>query len=210
MYPTTYNGQQVYWIGNTTRDQYAGVFFGLAVAYDLVPDATLRAQDSTLVTRLLDYLIAHAWSVQMPDGPVPTTTFIGRPDQQLTLLQIGRHMNPKYEPIYTAFAASNAAAVSAPIRTECQDTYGSYFKFNLDYISMFDLVRLEPAGSPFALLYANAYHVLRKCTATHQNAHFNMIDRALRGANGKRDRDTQDFLGLWLQRSRRDLYDRRQ
>ena len=48
--------------------------------------------------------------------------------------------------------------------------------------------------------------MLRKCTATHQNAHFNMIDRALRGANGNRDRDTQDFLGLWLQRSRRDYH----
>src|SRR5438477_2870680 len=72
MYATTYNGQQVYWIGATTRDQYAGVFFGLAVAYDLVPDATLRAQASALVTRLLDYLLAHAWSVEMPDGTFPT------------------------------------------------------------------------------------------------------------------------------------------
>jgi hypothetical protein len=206
LYATTYNGQQVYWIGNTTRDQYAGVFFGLAVAYDLVPDATLRGQDSAIVTRLLDYLIAHAWSVQMPDGSFPTT-FMGRPDQQLALLQIGRHVNPaKYETLYTAFAAANAAGVSAPIRAECQDTYGGYFKFNLDYISMFDLVRLEPAGSPFALFYTNAYSVLRQCTAKHQNAHFNMVDRALRGANGKRDRDTQDFLGLWLQRSRRDYF----
>ena len=32
MYATTYNGQQVYWIGATTRDQYAGVFFILRVA----------------------------------------------------------------------------------------------------------------------------------------------------------------------------------
>jgi hypothetical protein len=206
MYATTYNGQQVFWIGNTTRDQYAGVFFGLAVAYDLVPDATRRAQAAAVVTRLLDYLIAHAWNVQMPNSTVPTTTFNGRPDQQLTLLQIGRHVNPKYEAVYTAFAAANAAAVSAPIRAECQDTYGSYFKFNLDYISMFDLVRLEPAGSPFAPFYTNAYSVLRQCTAKHQNAHFNMIDRALRDVNGKRDRDTQDFLGLWLQRSRRDYH----
>jgi len=205
LYPTTYNGQQVYWIGNTTRDQYAGVFFGLAVAYDRVTDAALRKQAADLVTTLLDYLLAHGWSVQMPDGSFPTT-FMGRPDQQLALLQIGRHVNPKYEPVYTAFAAANAAGVSVPIRAECQDTYGSYFKFNLDYISMFDLVGLEPAGSAFAPLYANAYSVLRQCTAKHQNAHFNMIDRALRDANGKRDKDTQDFLGLWLQRSRRDFH----
>ena len=206
LYPSVYNGEPVYWIGNTSRDQYAGIFFGLAVAYDLVPDAPLRAQAASLVTRMLDYLIAHGWSVQMPNGEF-STTFMSRPDQQLTLLQIGRHVNPaKYEAVYTAFAAANAASVSVPVRTECQDTYGSYFKFNLDYISFFDLVRLEPAGSPYLIFYTNAYSVLRQCTAKHQNAHFNMVDRALRGANGRRDADTRDFLGLWLQRSRRDYF----
>jgi hypothetical protein len=206
LYPTTYNGQQVVWIGSTSRDQYAGVFFGLATAYDLVPDATLQKQISDLVTRLLDYLIAHGWSVQMPDGSF-STTFMGRPDQQLTLLQIGRHVRPeKYDAVYTAFAAANAPLVVAPIRAECSDTYGSYFKFNLDYISFFDLVRLEPAGSPYLTFYNTAYMQLRQCTAKHQNAHFNMIDRALRDVNGRRDSDTQMFLGLWLERSRRDYF----
>ena len=206
LYPSTYNGQPVYWIGATSRDQYAGVFFGLATAYDLVPDATLRAQAAAIVTRLLDNLIANGWSVRMPDGSY-STTFMSRPDQQLTLLQIGRHVNPaRYDAVYTAFAATNAALVVAPIRAECSDTYGSYYKFNLDYIDFFDLVRLEPAGSPYLTFYTAAYDQLRQCTAKHENAHFNMIDRALRGANGKRDGDTQTFLGLWLERSRRDYY----
>jgi hypothetical protein len=206
MYPSVYNGQDVYWIGNTSRDQYSGIFFGLAVAYDFVPDATVRAQASALVTRMLDYLILHGWSVQMPDGSY-STTFLGRPDQELALLQIGRHMNPaKYDAVYTAQATAMAATVVAPIRAECADTYGSYYKFNLDYITFYDLVRLEPVGSPYLTFYQTAYSQLRNCTAKHQNAHFNMIDRALRGTNGKRDADTRDFLGLWLERSRRDGY----
>jgi hypothetical protein len=116
-------------------------------------------------------------------------------------------VNPaKYDALYTAFAASNAPLTIAPIRAECADTYGSYYKFNLDYIGFFDLVRLEPAGSPFITFYQTAYNQLRQCTAKHQNAHFNMVDRALRGANGRRDSDTRDFLGLWLERSGRDRY----
>ena len=206
MYASVYNGEPVYWIGNTSRDQYAGVFFGLAVAYDLTGDEAVRAQAAALVTRLLDYLIAHGWSVQMPNGSF-STTFLGRPDQQLTLLQIGRHVNPaKYDALYTAFAAANAPLVVAPVRAECSDTYGSYFKFNIDYISFFDLLRLEPATSPNRTFYATAYSQLRQCTAKHQNAHFNMIDRALRGANGRRDANTRTFLGLWLERSRRDYF----
>ena len=203
MYASVYNGQEVYWIGNTSRDQYAGVFFGLAVAYDRVP--ATRTQVAALVTRMLDYLLAHQWSVAMPNGSY-STTFLSRPDQQLALLQIGRHVNPKYETAYTAFAAANASTVGLPVTTECQDTYGSYYKFNLDYITFFDLIRLEPSKSPFKNMYSSAYKTVRGCTATHQNAHFNMIDRALRGADPQRDKDTQTFLGLWLERSRRDLY----
>ena len=204
MYASTYNGQDVYWIGNTSRDQYSGVFFGLAVAYDLAPDASVRSQVTALVTRMLDYLLAHQWSVAMPNGSY-STTFLGRPDQQLALLQIGRHVNPgKYEVAYTAFAAANAASVGLPVTTECQDTYGSYYKFNIDYITFFNLVRLEPAKSAYRPLYMNGYRTLRQCTATHQNAHFNLIDRALTGVNGQRDKDTETFLSLWLQRSRRD------
>ena len=206
LYPSTYNGQAVYWIGNTSRDQYAGVFFGLAAAYDFAGDAAVRAQAAALVTRLLDNLLANGWSVRMPNGSF-STTFLGRPDQQLTLLQIGRHVNPRrYEAIYAAFAAANAAAVVAPIRAECSDTYGSYFKFNLDYIGFYNLVRLEPAGSPYLTFYNTAYSQLRQCTAKHQNAHFDMIDRALRGANGKRDAEARNLLGLWLARSRRDYF----
>jgi hypothetical protein len=204
MYASVYNGQQVYWIGNTSRDQYAGVFFGLAVAYDFAPDAATRGQVATLVTRMLDYLLAHEWSVAMPNGSY-STTFVSRPDQQLALLQIGRHVNPaKYDAVYAAFAAANAGTVGLPVTTECQDTYGSYYKFNLDYITFFDLVRLEPAKSPNRTFYMNGYKTLRQCTATHENAHFNMVDRALRGADQKRDSDTRTFLGQWLQRSRRD------
>ena len=203
-YPSTYNGQAVFWLGSTSRDQYLGVFFGLASAYDLVPRARLRSQISALVTRLLDNLIANVWSVRMPDGSY-STTFNGRPDEQLTLLQIGRRVNPaKYAVVYTAFATANAPLVVAPIRAECSDTYGGYYKFNLDYIDFFNLVRLEPGGSPYRPFYRTAYAQLRQCTATHQNAHFNMVDRALRGANSQRDADTQTFLGLWLERSRRD------
>src|SRR6185503_16187139 len=32
-----------YWIGNTSRDQYSNMFFGLGIAYDLVENANVRA-----------------------------------------------------------------------------------------------------------------------------------------------------------------------
>ncbi len=46
-----------YWIGNTSRDEYMGVFFGLSVAYDLLGAGTQPAIQS-LATRLLNFLTA--------------------------------------------------------------------------------------------------------------------------------------------------------
>ena len=206
LHASTYAGQSVYWIGSTSRDEYSGVFFGLAVAYDMVPDQPLRDQISALVTRMLGNLLAHSWNVVMPNGSI-STTFTRRTEQQLTLLQIGRHVNPaKYTTTYQNFRSNNSGSTGTAISIDCFDTYKSYYKFNLDYINLFNLIRLEEPTSTYRSRYVSAYSTLRRCTGTHQNAHFNMIDRSINGANATRDADTQRFLGQWLQRSRRAPY----
>ena len=131
-----------YWVGNTSRDEYMGVFFGLSVAYDLLGAGTQPAIQS-LATRLLNFLTANAWSVVMPDGTV-STTFVIRPDEQLGLLQIGRQVNSaQFASAYQSFAANSAALASIPVLVDAADVRDSYFKFNLDAINLFSLIRLE-------------------------------------------------------------------
>jgi hypothetical protein len=67
----TLDDQSYYWIGTTSRDQYAGVFFGLSVAYDLIKDSQVRAAIDDVVTRLLDS--APQPAVVMPDGAIGTS-----------------------------------------------------------------------------------------------------------------------------------------
>ncbi len=197
------DGTAYTWIGNTSRDQYIGAFFGLCVAYDMIADAPTRAQVAALITRLLDNLVGHAWTVVMPDFSV-STTFVARPDQQLTLLQIGRHVNSKYNAAYSGLAVL-APSVIAPIGIDCDDTHGSYFKFNLDYINLYHLIGLE-SSSLRKFFYTQAYDILRNTTGTHLNAQFDAIDRSIRGPNTGRDYDTRTFLDQWLTRPRRDPY----
>ena len=199
-------GQPYYWWGNTSRDQYSGVFFGLGVAYDLVDDRRTHRHIRRVVTRMLDFLLRHGWNVVMPDGQI-STTFIGRADQQLSLLQVGRRVNPeRFAAVYEAHRAALAAGVPLPITGECFDPHNSYFKFNLDHINLFNLIRLEEPLSPGLPFYMQAFTTLRNCTGTHQNAHFNMIDRGVRGPDGARDAETDVLLDLWLLRPRRDYY----
>ncbi len=191
------------WVGNTSRDQYSGAIFGLGVAYDVVDDAETKIAISALVTRLVDFLQRHNWNVVMPDGKTSTTFLVVAPHEILAFLQVARHMNPKDFSrglIERAFEDALSASVSAPIKFDVQSD-SSYFKFNLDYMTMYNLVRLDGSSAN-----TGAYQILRDHTAGHQNAFFNMIDRALKGPNAARDSETVALLNAWLQRPQRDKF----
>lgn len=192
------------WVGNTSRDQYIGVFFGLDVTYDMVADQTVRNWCSYLITRMLQNLMNNGWNIVMPDGTV-STTFTIRPDQQLSLLLIGKHVNGgAFAGKYSDMSNELSPTVLVPVGVDCDDQYSSYFKFNLDYLTFYTLKRMGSGYS--SLWYGLAYDTLRSTTASHQNAHFNMIDRAVSGANKGRDSDTVSYLNAWLLRPRTDVY----
>jgi hypothetical protein len=197
-------GHAYLWIGNTSRDQYSGVFFGLGVAYDMIDDAGVRAQASALATRLLQFLVDRLWNVVLPDGSI-STTFLIRPDEQLALLQVGRHLNSgQFGSVYNKLAGE-AVLVPVPVSVDVADPSGSYYKFNLDAINFDHLLPLE---SNFfrRLFYGVAYDTFRATVSGHQNAHFNMIDRVVHGGDRRRDSDTATFLDQWLERPKRDVF----
>ena len=182
-----------------------GVFFGMAVAWDLVDEIHVRGDVGYLMDRLLSTLDKNGWTVVMPDGS-SSTSFSIRPDQQLTLLQIGRHINPNwFASKYSNSATFKFFLVPVPIGVEVLDVDSSYFKFNLDTINLFSLIRWEN-NDLRRTTYKKAYDTLRNTTDDHQNAHFNMIDRALNGPNARRDAETVQLLRDWLLRPRRDVH----
>lgn len=180
------------WVDNTSRDQVVGAFFGLGVAFDLVDDPMVKSGVSDLVTRLIGFISRHQWS---PNDDI-SNTFLVRPEELQMLLQVARHVNP-------------ANSVSGPFFVPPVDTgvdvdvlsNSSYFKFNLDYMTFYHLVRLQDNGDN-----RGAYMTLRNYTAAHQNPFFDAIDRGLRGPDAARDSETRTLLDLWLQRPKRDFY----
>jgi len=205
VYKSTVSGKPWVWIGNTSRDQYTGVFFSLGVAYDLIGDPSVRTGVEALVTRLLNELLHTSWNVTMPDGR-SSTTFLLRSDQQLTFLQIGKQVNPDaFSSDYARSASLLAFTVPAILFTETLDTHGSYFKFNLDFLNLYHLIRLETDDSTRGT-YEAAFDLIRSATESHLNPHFNMIDRALHGLNTARDAETRADLAAWLKRPRMDVY----
>jgi len=192
-----------FWVGNTSRDQYSGVIFGLGVAWDLIDAADVRSAIAGLVTRLVQFLIDHGWSVILPNGTL-TTTFVGRIDQQLAFLQLARRVNPdQFSTRYDVMELLFSRLTVTPIALEVTDN-NSYFKFNLDTIKLYTLIHLAGASVPGG--YRTAYDVLRKHTDNHGNAFFNMVDRAINGPSDARDAETRMLLDQWLVRPRRDEF----
>ena len=180
------------WIDNTSRDQLVGAFFGLAAAFDLVDDATVKSGAGNLVTLLAGFVAHHEWS---PNNDI-ANTFLLRPEELQMLLQVARHVNPDHSTGPPLFELSIDAAVSLDVMSN-----DSYFKFNLDYMSFYHLLRLDNSSHNRA-----AYQIVRNYTASHQNAFFDIVDRALNGPNPARDAETQSLLAQWLERPPRDPY----
>ena len=198
-----HSGPGNFWVGNTSRDQYSGVIFGMGVAYELIEDQDLRTSIAGVVTRLVQFLLDHSWSVVLPDG-TSTTSFLVRPEMQLAFLQLARQVNPdQFSTTYDINRVLLSPSVMAPISADVLSD-SSYFKFNLDTMNLYTLIHRE--SSDFDAIYKKAYDILRNHTDDQDNAFFNMIDYAINGANATRDAGTRDMLDQWLLRVRRDPY----
>lgn len=56
------------WLGDVSVDQYAGVFFGYAAAFEALEDAPRREEIARRVAALVDRLIAYEWRIVDADG----------------------------------------------------------------------------------------------------------------------------------------------
>ena len=180
------------WVYNTSRDQVVGAFFGLGAAYDLVDDAKVRSDIGDLSARLIKFIAQHQWS---PNDDA-SNTFLWRPEELQMLVQVARHVNPTN--------AIDGPSLALPVETgplvDVQSN-SSYFKFNLDYMTFYNLVRLKDSEDN-----RGAYRIVRGYTASHQNAFFDIVDAALTGANAARDAELRLLLDQWLQRPKRETY----
>jgi uncharacterized protein (TIGR03437 family) len=179
------------WVDNTSRDEVVGAFFGLGAAYDLVDDAGVQSGVSDLATRMCGFIAGHLWS---PNDDI-SNTFLVRPEELEMLLQVTRHVNPSSNISGPLLVPPVSLGVAVDVLS-----LSSYFKFNLDYMTFYNLIRLQDNSDN-----RGAYQIVRNFTASHQNAFFDMIDRALNGSNASRDAETLGLLTEWLQRPQRDF-----
>lgn len=185
-----------------SRDQYMGVFFGNATAFDLISDPAAKAKARQNIEWMIDYLLANKWVAYRKDGTISTAWHLNY-GQQLAWVLAARRVNPsKYAGAYWQHVwLSDIAWLSPWIETF--DPVRKYYKFNLQHGSFYTWLRLESLPLFWQRGY-KAFRILRKALKNHQNAHFNMCEAGVAPwtVAGYKDEVKQE-LKLWLKRKRR-------
>lgn len=157
-----------------SRDQYSGVFLGLALAHALVEDEEVRGRSRRLIEEALDGLLRNGWNVVLPPDNRIRTTFLGNIDKQLAFLRIGASVAPeKYEARYREVAAA-ASLTWIPVWLGVLDPLFQYYKFNLSHAVFAPALFLE-RDPELRAGYLAGYEVLWQTVRHHRNAWFDLV-----------------------------------
>ncbi len=207
------NGQT--WVGSqggygVSRDQNLGVFFGLILAHDLVPDPAVRAEAARRIQMILDYLIAHDWLIDEDRPSFDGRTRGGFPTywlasvQKLAFLHMGERVAPGR---YGAEIAQTSPTVGGLWFGAWTSAMGldHYYKFNLTNVTHFNYFRLET--DPWRWQEAlRAFRIVRRYVGHHRNAHFDLIWTSIEpGARADFFPSARESLRRFLDRNHRQV-----
>lgn len=157
-----------------SKDQYTGVFYGLAVAHQLVPDAAIQARIRVLVRDALDYFIANNWNVKLPPADRYETTFLGDFAKQLAFLRVGATvLGGTYRDRYVQVAPASSSTW-IPTWFSSVDPVLQYYKFNLSHAALSTALLLEDDAAVRAG-YAQAHALMWRAVRHHRNAYFQLL-----------------------------------
>jgi hypothetical protein len=210
------DGRTWYCKSQISRDQYMGVMLGLLAALDTAgdDDDALRAQLGHDIMAMTGYLVRHGWSTFHPNGDVvypdlsqgfANPLFVINPLERLHMAQGARHAamvagTPQekafFEGVWREELATQWSELHGEYVLAIAEPKDHYYKFNLDYASNFDVIRLEKDPAT-RLLLKQAFSELDASLSNHRNAHFEAVTYALTGDDSRLSdaiKDTIDWI----------------
>ena len=133
-----------FWIGETSRDQYTGWFYGMGLTYDLIDDEPTRQIIRDDVSEVLDELISTGWYI-IDEGGLPTDAAPRvLPPMQLSWLTVGYHVTG-LDRFKTELQKRLLDSNRLNIRINSiafLNRYAQYFGNNLAHTNWYNLLRL--------------------------------------------------------------------
>ena len=134
-----------FWINNTSRDQYTGWFFGMALAYDLIDDPEMRRTIRAAVREVVDKVAADGYVILGEDGRPTDAGPEVLPQMRLAWHLIAAHVldEPAAWRAYEERFAQDGGLALEVGSFSFFNKYFQYYTFNLLHQTYFNLLRLE-------------------------------------------------------------------
>jgi len=165
-----------FYLSNSSSDQYVGWFHGLAVAYDLIDDAPLRALIREMVAEVIDALEAHRWLILNEEG-LPTTAAPGIDgSERLTFCLIAAHILDEqyYWDLYAE--QFEDAKPTLPFKSIAfWSKYTEYFANNLRHQNHYNLFRLETDPERLAFYWDVFNKRIRRWSEWTHNVYYDFV-----------------------------------
>lgn len=187
---------------STTRDAYAGTFFGLLNAFDLVgpDDPEVRDLIRDDVLAMADFLLKYAWNYPHPHGEIAVPPFGDVYDNAVTPIMV---ISPSYR-LLLSLAAKHVAEVAGPAEQALKwqavwaeelatqtpsdaiaelvndpTPQGGYFSWNLAHLVFSPLIRLTTPAERAGLRHT--FSIVDRQTSDDVNAFFETVTYGMGG-----------------------------
>jgi len=176
------------WLGNSSRDTYDGVNFGLATTWAFVKDKEICQRVKAIVERVADRLNQDNFTIV--DGKGHTTR--ATPSFKAAWVLLILSVNPtKYESLREQYETSLAITLRSENAVRSK-WYGEYFANNLSFIRTFVLCVLETDPSRRDALRNALKRMYKDQAVDHLSAHFAAI--YMLGTGDSNDNDARATL----------------
>ncbi len=189
---------------STTRDTYAGVFFGLLTAFDLVApdDVAVRDLIRDDILAMANFLLKYGWNYPHPHGDVNLPPFGDVYDNSVTPIMV---ISPVYR-LGISQAALHVASTAGPSdeATKWQAVYAEekatqlpsdviaeevndptptagYFSWNLAHLMFSSLIRLAADDPVVDKVSRFNFSIVDRQTSDDDNAFFETVTYAMSG-----------------------------
>ncbi len=182
-----------FWEGNTSRDQYTGWFFGMALAYDLIDDDTVRSKIRDDVNEVVTALMDNSWNITAQDGKPSKTAPQVIATMKMNFLLIGYHMTGDarmLKQLKTMLLNANRATLFVS-DINYFNRYLEYYGNNLGHTNWYNLLRLGKvyfSEDDYSWLVSEFNKSVHTFTRLSHNAWFNGIYMS----QGGWEKDTSD------------------
>jgi hypothetical protein len=189
---------------STTRDTYAGVFFGLLTAYDLVApdDSAVRDLIRDDILAMADFLLEYGWNYAHPHGDVNLPPFgdvydnsvtpimVISPVYRLGISQAALHVAStagprdeatKWQAVYAEELASQLPSDVVAEEVNDPTPTAGYYSWNLAHLMFSSLIRLAGSDPVVSEVARRNFSIVDRQTSDDDNAWFETVTYGMGG-----------------------------